>query len=267
MTLKLRIILASSLLSILTLSSTAQTQDCLGSKSSDNEAAASEMNAGVASYKAARYAEAINHFQTASKMAPCLTMARMYLATAQAQNVIPGLDTPDNLKTANESIGNFKLVLLQNPHDINSLKQVAAVYFNTKKLDEAREWQKKVLTENPSDWEASYTVGVIDWTQAHQNAIASLSSAGMQEDGMGDTKAPPEVLEKIRQQNSALVAEALQYLAQAIENRPNYDDAMAYLNLIYRRKADIDYDNDAARKDDVAKAEEWRTKAMGTRKA
>ncbi len=266
MTLKLRIVLAASLLSIVALSSTAQTQDCLGSKSSDNEAAANEMNVGVESYKAARYAEAIDHFQNASKMAPCLTMARVYLATAQAQNVVPGLDTPDNLKTANESIGNFKLVLLQNPHDINSLKQVAAVYFSTKKLDDAREWQKKVLTENPSDWEASYTIGVIDWTQAHQNAIASLSSAGLQDDGMGDTKAPPEVLEKIRQQNSALVAEALQYLAQAIEDRPNYDDAMAYLNLIYRRKADIDYDNPALRDKDIANAKEWMHKAMQTRK-
>jgi hypothetical protein len=51
-----------------------------------------------------------------------------------------------------------------------------------------------------------------------------------------------------------------------VENRPNYDDAMAYLNLIYRRKADVDWGNDAARKDDVAKAEEWRNKAMGQRK-
>ena len=60
---------------------------------------------------------------------------------------------------------------------------------------------------------------------------------------------------------------ALQYLNQAVENRPNYDDAMAYLNLIYRRKADVDYGNAEAVKADVATAEDWRTKAMGTRKA
>jgi hypothetical protein len=71
----------------------------------------------------------------------------------------------------------------------------------------------------------------------------------------------------IQQENAALVEEGLQYLTQAVANRANYDDAMAYLNLMYRRKADLDFGNDAARKDDVAKAEEWRTKAMGTRKA
>ena len=42
---------------------------------------------------------------------------------------------------------------------------------------------------------------------------------------------------------------------------------MAYLNLIYRRKADVDYGNAAAVKADLAQAKEWRTKAMGTRKA
>jgi hypothetical protein len=73
-------------------------------------------------------------------------------------------------------------------------------------------------------------------------------------------------MEPLKAENGALVEEGLQYLNQAVANRPNYDDAMAYLNLIYRRKADVDWGNDAARKDDIAKAEDWRTKAMGTRK-
>ena len=50
-------------------------------------------------------------------------------------------------------------------------------------------------------------------------------------------------------------------------NRANYDDAMSYLNLIYRRKADVDYGDTAAVKADIAAADDWRTKAMGTRKA
>jgi len=74
-------------------------------------------------------------------------------------------------------------------------------------------------------------------------------------------------MDTIKDENSALIEEGLQYLNQAVANRANYDDAMAYLNLIYRRKADLDFGNDAARKADLAQAEEWRTKAMGTRKA
>jgi tetratricopeptide (TPR) repeat protein len=243
-----------------------QSLNCLGTTASDNPAARDEINQGVQSYKSARYEEAISHFEKATNLAPCLTMARSYLATAQAQNVVPGLSTPDNLRVAEQSIANFHIVLTQNPHDINSLKQVAGIFFSIKKLDDAREWQKKVLAENPDDWEASYTIGVIDWTQAHQHSIAALSAAGLMDDGEGNIQAPPAVLESIKQQNSGLVEEAFQYLTRAIEEHPNYDDAMAYLNLVYRRKADIDFDNPSLRDEDVAKAREWGRKAMLTRK-
>jgi hypothetical protein len=42
---------------------------------------------------------------------------------------------------------------------------------------------------------------------------------------------------------------------------------MAYLQLTYRRKADLECGNDAARKTDMASVDEWREKAMNTRKA
>jgi len=80
-------------------------------------------------------------------------------------------------------------------------------------------------------------------------------------------KAPKKVMETLKSENGQLVEEGLQYLNQAVANRANYDDAMAYLNLIYRRKADVDYGDAAAVKADIASAEDWRTKAMGTRKA
>jgi hypothetical protein len=74
-------------------------------------------------------------------------------------------------------------------------------------------------------------------------------------------------MEPLKAQNTPLVDEGLQYLNQAVANRANYDDAMAYLNLMYRRKADVDYGDAPAVKADLASAEDWRTKAMGTRKA
>jgi tetratricopeptide (TPR) repeat protein len=243
-----------------------QTPNCTEPGASDDLPARSELNQGVEAYKASRYSDAINHFQKAAEEAPCLTLARAYLGTALAQNVVPGLDTPDNLKTAMQAVDNFKTVLAQTPHDINTLKQVAGIYFSIKKLDDAREWQKKVLVEDPNDYEAAYTIGVIDWTEAHQNALAALQSASLQDDGIGNSQAPPSVLETIKRQNSALVAEAMDYLNQAIANHPNYSDAMAYINLVYRRKADIDYDNPALRDDDIAKATDWARKSMQTRK-
>jgi tetratricopeptide (TPR) repeat protein len=230
-------------------------------------AARDQLNKGVDAYKSARYEEAIGHFQKATQLDPGLPMAKSYLATALAQSVVPGLDTPDNLKIAQQAIAIFQEVLDKDPNDVNSLKQIAGIYFSVKKFDDAKAWQKKVLAVDPKDPEAAYTIGVIDWTQAHENLLKVLLPAGITDDGEGNPKAPKKLMEPLKAQNEPLVEEGLQYLTQAVANRDNYDDAMVYLNLVYRSKADTDWGNEAARKADIATAESWRTKAMGTRKA
>src|SRR3569833_867581 len=111
-------------------SSLGQTLNCLDSTASENQAAQHELDEGIEAYRNATYAEAISHFHKATDLAPCMIAARRYLATAQAQNVVPAHSTPDNLETAHQAIANFQLVLAQDLHDINSLKQVAGIYFN-----------------------------------------------------------------------------------------------------------------------------------------
>ena len=229
--------------------------------------ARNELNHGVEAYKTQRYEEAIGHFQKATQLDPKLPMAKTYLATALAQSVVPGLDTPENLKTANQAISIFEEVLAKDPSDVNSLKQIGGIYYSIKKLDDAKAWQKKVLAVDPKDPEAAYWIGMIDFTEAHQNILKVLGPAGITDDGAGNAKAPKKVMDPIKTENGPLVEEGLQYLNQAVANRANYDDAMAYLNLLYRRKADVDYGDETARKEDVAMADQWRTKAMGTRKA
>jgi len=233
----------------------------------DKLAARDQLNKGVEAYKGAHYEEAIGHFQKATELDPNLPMAKSYLATALSQNVVPGLDTQDNVKIADQAITMFKDVLDKDPHDVNSMKQIAGIDFSIKRLDDAKAWQKRVLQEDPKDAEAAYTVGVIDWTQAHMNTLATLVPVGVNDDGEGNVKAPKNVMETLKAKNAPLVDDALQYLNQAIAIRPNYDDAMSYLNLVYRRKADVDFGNASAVSADIAAAKDWAAKSMGTRKA
>jgi len=226
-----------------------------------------QLNKGVEAYKSAHYEEAIGHFQEATRLDPKLPMAKTYLATALAQNVVPGMTTPDNLKNANQAIQIFKDVLADQPNDVNSMKQIAGIYFSINDMDDAEDWQKKVLDVDPKDPEAAYTIGVIDWKKAHQNKLNALQAAGINDDGKGNIAAPKAIMEPLAKRNAPLVDEGLKYLTQAVGNRPNYDDAMQYLNLIYRNKADVDFgDKDAVTKD-LAMAEDWTHKAMDQRKA
>lgn len=226
-----------------------------------------QLNKGVAAYKNARYEEAIGHFQKAVQLDPTLPMAKLYLATAYAQQVVPDLETPENLQSAQMAIDGFKDVLVKEPKDLTALKGIASLYFNTKKYDDAREWQKKVIEVDPNDPEAHYSIGVIDWRLAYRNAVKELSSVGMQDDGNGNPKMPKAACAQLQQENGPLVTEGIEYLQKAIDLRPAYDDAMSYINLAYRRKADLECGNDAARKADLDQAVIWRDKSMGTRKA
>jgi tetratricopeptide (TPR) repeat protein len=226
-----------------------------------------QLNKGVQAYKATKYEEAIGHFQRAVNLDPTYPMTRIYLATAYMQQVVPDLTTPENLKNAQLAIDAYQKVLDQDPKDINSLKGIASLYLSTDKFQLAKQWQMKVLDVDPQDAEAAYTIGVIDWREAYKNAVGDLKGINMQDDGQGNAKMPKSVCQTIQQQNTGLVTDGLKYLNQAVQIRPSYDDAMQYLQLMYRRKADLDCGNDADRKADLAQADMWREKAMGTRKA
>ncbi len=222
---------------------------------------------GVQAFKNARYEEAVDHFQNSINLDPSSTDAKLYLATAYSYQVVPNLDSPENLKIAQKAIEGFREVLEKNPNDLTALKQIASIDFNIKKQEEAKEYQKKVIALAPNDAEAHYTIGVIDWLQAYKSALAILAGDGLTDDGNGNAKKSKGACQKLQAANTGLVTEGLQYLQKAVDINPNYEEAMSYLNLTYRRKADLDCPDDNARKADLAKADEWSQKSMGARKA
>ncbi len=225
-----------------------------------------QLNKGVQAFKNARYEEAIDHFQTAIQLDPSYEPAKLYLATAYSYQVVPNLDTPENLKIAQKALDGFNQVLAKDPNDLTALKQIASIDRNIKKLEEAKDYEKKVIAIAPNDAEAYYTIGVVDWMQSYKNAITILAADGLTDDGNGNVKKSKGACQKLQQANTALVDEGLQYLNKAVQINPSYDDAMQYLNLTDRRKADLECGNDAARKTDLAQADEWSQKAMGARK-
>ena len=226
-----------------------------------------QLNKGVQAFKGAKYEEAIDHFQRAENLDPSLEMAKTYLATAYAQNVVAGSDTAENKKNAEMAINSYKAVLASDPKDINATKGIASIYYNTNQFDLAKEWQKKVLDIDPNDPDANYTIGVIDWGLSRKNSLKVLEAMGSTDKADGNPQLSKSDCAKLATINTPLNDEALTYLNKAVQVRPSDDPTMAYLNLVYRRKAETECGNDAARKADLAQALSWLQKAMDTRKA
>jgi len=222
---------------------------------------------GVQAFKAGQYEEAVNHFQTSVKLDPSYKAGHLYLATALSYQVVPDLTTRENLALAQKALDGFNAVLAEDPNDIGALRQEASIYRKIKKIDLAKAEEMKVIQQDPADYEAYYTVGVIEWKQAYDNTVAALATNNLTDDGAGNPKKSKDVCARLQQENTDHVAAALQYLQKAVDVNPTYDDAMQYLNLDYRQKANLECGNDAARKADLDQADAWVQKATGARKA
>ncbi len=240
----------------------------LGSATACNKLRArDQLNKGVQAYKNTRYEEAIERFKNAVALDPTLNVARLYLATAYAQQYIPGADTPDNNRFAEQAIQEYQNVLARDPKNINSAKGIAYLYLQMKQFEKAKEWYRKVIDLDPNDPEAYYSVAVIDWTEAYQGTAEKKAKIGLRVDDELKGKEGTSLCNDLKASFQASVQDGMKMLEKALQLRPDYDDAMAYLNLLYRRHADLQCGDPAAREADLKKADEWVDQTMATKKA
>ena len=230
----------------------------------DKLKARDQLNKGVASYKNARYEQAIEHFKNAVALDPGLQNAKIYLATAYLAQYIPGVDSPENLQNANSAIEQYQAVLKQDPKNVNSVKGIAYLYLQMKKLDDAKTYYRKAVDLDPNDPEAYYSLGVIDWTQLYVPMTQERAKEGLKPDEPLKDK---KLCASLRDRDGAIIQDGMDNLDKAIQLRQDYDDAMAYLNLVYRQKADRECDMPDQRAADLKTADGWQDKTLAARQA
>ena len=239
----------------------------LSSAGCDKLRARDQLNKGVQAYKSTKYEAASNFFIKASQLDPDLTVARLYHATAEKALFTPGNDSSDNLQHANNAIAEYKKVLELEPKNILSTKGLASIYYDMSKFDEAKQFNKKAIELDPKDPENYYSIGVIDWTTTYRPRMEARNKVGLKTEPtmqplINDKKTCPEIKDK----NTANVAEGIEMLEKAIKLRDEYDDAMAYLNLMYRERADIQCGDKSAYDADWKTADDWVEKTLKVKK-
>jgi tetratricopeptide (TPR) repeat protein len=237
----------------------------------DKLKARDQLNKGVKAYKDNHTEEAINHFQQAVQLDPALLNARLYLATTYASQYIPGVDSPDNVTMAEQAIEQFKKVIEANPsreQKVNAAKGIASLYYGMKKFDDAKQYNHTVSELDPNDPDPYYSIGVIDWATAYQPRMEERAKLGVKPlDNLNPkNKDEKKACDELRAKNSADIEEGLDNLNKAIQIRPDYDDAMAYMNLMYRERADVECDDLPKRQDDLKMADHWSDEVMRVRK-
>jgi tetratricopeptide (TPR) repeat protein len=229
-----------------------------------------QLNKGVVAFRNAQFQQAIKHFQTAVELDPELLNARLYLATAYFQLYVPGGDSKENVNIAKQAIAAYEDVLKADPNNVNAIASIAQIYYNLKDFDKAKEYQRRIIQLDPQNADSYYWIGVIDWAICYPRAMQLRKDLNIILPK--DPKRPdilPPIPDKDRadlaDKNGPLVDEGIQALDKAINIRPNDADAMTYLNLMYRQKAEIEADS-ADHDADLEKANDLMQKALGIRK-
>ena len=237
----------------------------------DKLRARDQLNKGVESYKNSHFEQAIDHFQQAVQLDPTLTNARMYLATAYVSLYIPGVDSPDNLQNAQQAIDQYQKVIDDKPsreQKVNSAKGIAYLYLNMKKFDDAKKYYRLASDVDPGDAEPYYSVGVIDWTASYQPRMEERAKLGLkpEENLNPKNKDQKKVCDELKVKNMPVIQEGIDSLNKALQLRADYDDAMAYLNLMYREKGDVECDDLSVRAEDLKTADHWVDETLRVKK-
>jgi tetratricopeptide (TPR) repeat protein len=206
-----------------------------------------ELNKGVRNYKAGNFDAAVAHFRQAIEYDPNLVNARLYLATAYANQCTPGAPSEDNKQKCQAAIDGFKDVLSRDPGNVIALSYLASIHYGLggaagdqeetlKQFEESKAYRRKLIEVDANNPEHYYSIGVLNWAVAYrhnQDLRKRLNNLA------ADRPFPPRERRQFAEQNAALINEGLDMLLKALQINPKYLNAIAYVNLMYRQKADI----------------------------
>jgi hypothetical protein len=207
------------------------------------------LNKGVEAFKNAQFDTAVEDFKRAKDLDPDLVVARLYLATAYASQYIPGAPSPENMRHGDEAIAEYQEVLDKDPNNLSAIDGLASILYqmagqpyDEKKFEQSKSFHEKHIALKPQDPQPYYSVGVIDWALAYRGNTemrSDYNKAHINKQVKDTEPLPPDVRKAYTDKYQTMVDDGIDKLKKAIELKADYDDAMTYLNLLYRRKADM----------------------------
>ena len=232
------------------------------------------LNKGIQAYKSGKYQEATDAFQQAVDLDPSALNARLYLATAWMSRYIPGALSPENTSLAHRAGVEFMEVLKLDPNNKTAIVSLASLNYQQAqgmpdleqklpKLDQAASWYLRAVEVDPQDKTSFYSLGVIDWVRWYAAWLRTRANLGMKPEDPGPLPVTA-IREQLKAQYSSVIERGIANLEKALAIDPQYDDAMAYINLMIRERADL-RDTPEEYRRDVEIADQWVQKAIQTK--
>jgi beta-lactamase regulating signal transducer with metallopeptidase domain len=223
------------------------------------------MKAGRDAYNRGDYAAAIRNFDAAAARDSGNLEARNWLA-----NSLLRIWAPDPRKDAAgapalaRARSLYLEVLTRDNANAMATEGMMRATLSGYQFAEARNWAVRLTQVDPKNKNACYILGFLDWRAAYPEWLAARSAAGMEVTDLWIRDAAART--SLRARVLPGIDEGVEMLRKAVDLDPEYADAMAYLNLMYRMKADLE-DTPAQALEMIRTADTWVEKALAAKKA
>ena len=142
-----------------------------------------------------------------------------------------------------DAVGFYQTMLKEDPKDTRAMGSLASIYFKKGDFDQGVEWLKRRIAVEPPDTrpEVYHLIGAQAWDRSYNYPNI-------------------DPMERAR-----IVDQGLEALNEAMKLRPDYFEALSYINLLYREKAKMETDP-LRQQEYMAQADQYRAQAMELRK-
>ena len=232
-----------------------------------------ELKKGNAFYMDETYREALSQFQKGLELDPTATFAWRSVGLSAMALYRPGVDNAENKKYADTAVDAFKKYLASYPADDKVEEYLVTTLINAQRYDEALARLKQEAQTNSAKPGVQQAIimtlakaGRLDeafsWAETHgakdptlYYSIAVACWSKSYNDPTIDSATRGKVVDT-----------GLEAANRAVTQKPDYFEAMAYYNLLFREKAKLELDPVKAQ-EYIAQAEEWTKKAIAVRDA
>jgi tetratricopeptide (TPR) repeat protein len=230
-----------------------------------------EIKKGNEFFKANNYEAALASYQEALRLNPDEVKIHKNIGFAYIGRYQPGSKHPKDLEFAQKAIDNLDAYVQAFPEDKKTREALVSMYLQTDRYDDAIRFYQEILKANPRDSKAMGSIAQMYFKKGDFNSGVQWLKKRLEVD---DDKAEiyyligtyawdrsyhfPDISPEER---AHIVDDGMQALMKAVELRPDYAEAISYVNLLYREKAKIETDP-AKKKEYTDLADKYRDQAI-----
>jgi tetratricopeptide (TPR) repeat protein len=237
-----------------------------------------EIKKGNDFFKAGQYQTALAAYQDALRLDPTEKKLHKNIGLAYMGMYQPGSKHPKDLEYAAKAIEHLKIYTEAYPGDRKAREFLVSMYLATERYDDAIAFYQQLVQENPKDTKAMQSIAQMYFKKGDvDNALKWLHRRL-------DVETTPEAKAEVyyfigvqawdRSYNfpqidpverARIVDEGIDALNKALQVKPDYFEALSYLNLLYREKAKIEADP-AKKQEYIDTANKYLQQALELRK-